>query len=146
MLRYILVPFSRYMNFTCDCLITLPYKARHFSFLKKEQARPTKSRDPSTQYNMQQATERTNVLSYERKLTEEQDRRNLFTAGGVKSSPPPPSNFGRKRSKMFSLKMTRIFTFPHPAPSSYFQTFLRLCRLVQMSGAFVAKVLLKLHW
>ena len=143
MLCYILVAFLEYMNFTCNCLITLPYKARHFSFLKKEQARTTKSRDPSTQYNMRQTTERTNVLSYERKLTVEQDLRNPFTGAGVQSSPP---NFGRKRSKTFSLKMTRIFTFPHPALSSYFQTFLRLCRLVQMSGAFVAKVLLKLHW
>ena len=42
-----------HMNFTCDCLITLSYKARHFAFLKKEQARPTKLRDPGTQNDMQ---------------------------------------------------------------------------------------------
>ena len=37
-----------HMNFTCDCLITFLYKARHFALMKVNQARPTKLRDPGT--------------------------------------------------------------------------------------------------
>ena len=33
---------------TCDCLITLSYKARHLALYKKIQARPTKLKGPST--------------------------------------------------------------------------------------------------